>query len=42
MRIEGEPEPVINEIKEILGSKHEDQFSDHSFDLVHNTFLVRF
>ena len=31
-----------NEINEILGSKREDRLSDHFFELVQNTTLVRF
>ena len=38
----GRPEPLENEIDEILCSKREDQFSDSFFlDLVQNTSSVR-
>ena len=40
--IKGGPEPLENEINEILGSKREDRFSDHFSELVQNTCLVRF
>ena len=36
------PEPVENEINQILGSKHNTRFSEHSFDLVQNTYLFCF
>jgi len=38
----GGPEPVEEEINEILGSKREDRLSDPFFELVQNTSLVRF
>jgi len=37
-----EGEPLENEINRILGSKREDRFSDHFFDLVQNICSVRF
>ena len=35
-RLQGGPEPLENEINNILGSKREDRFSDHFSDLVQN------
>ena len=37
----GGPETLENEINKILGSKREDQFSDHFSDLVQNICSVR-
>ena len=38
--IKGQLEPPQSEINEILGSNREDQYSDHSFDLVQITYSV--
>ena len=40
--LKGGPEPLENEINQILGSKREDRFSDHFSDLVQNICSVRF
>jgi len=40
--LKGGPEPLENEINKILGSKREDQFSDHFSDLVQNICSVRY
>jgi len=40
--IKGGPEPLENEINKILGSRRENQFSDHFSDLVQNICSVRF
>jgi len=41
-KLKGGPEPLENEINQISGSKREDWFSDHFFDLVQNICSVRF
>ena len=41
-RFKGGPEPLENEFNKILGSKREDQFSDHFSDLVQDVCSVRF
>ena len=40
--LKGGPEPLENEINQILGSKFEDRFSDHFSDLVQNICSVQF
>jgi len=43
--VKGGPEPLENAINEILGSKHEDRFSNPFFESVQNTtlkFMIKF